>query len=865
MTISDIETWLDHHPHYLRSVAARCTRDRSLADDLVQETLLYALRKPPRDTKSPRRWLSRVLRSFAITWANADRSRRDRELYAWEPQESPKVRDGRQREEQLRLVRRAVGEMREPYRSTIEQRYFEGLGPQDIARRQGESVHTIKTRLRRARALLRTSLERTHGGEGRSRTLPACLVALLRRAGEGRAGVRRYGALWASAALGVMALPLLLLGASGGRTGEPAPPTSAPATGLDVAALATPAPSAEGHRAVDRLPLDVALSEASAAPVPAIPCLALDADGRPVPGVSLAFRPDGDVARSPEAVTDAEGRAWFGGALEPGTIEATGSWATLYEARLHGFAPQRAVTVVVAPARDVAGSVTDLAGNPLKGVQIGLPTRKTDRDVRSQLHSAIRSGTLWERTNAAGRFALGHVPEIPDMEFLALAPGFREQRFELGAGSHEDLVIRLAPSGGRSNASGEEALLRIQGRVVDASWTPLREAQVSAGKRLVSTDAEGRFELSLDLRRGRLANLLHDLGDDFPAVVAIAAGHQPALAYGVRPGGEVVLRLGPPPRALQGRVVDRAGSPLAGVRVAPHEVFQVANTDLERSLGGDPKRGRSPQNPYEVVTDERGEFLLPGLFDRPYRLLLRDPASGARRLTDEVVVDGVPLELSLGPPEVWRTVAGRVTDPSGVPLAAGLVTVVADIQHLRHGRARFGTRTEVLTSTVLKADGTFLLEDVPKEGAYLSVLAHRAAFFGREGGLGEPLATSLTGLELTVPRNARLELELPAGAADRFQVFDADGRLVFVLEDAHEPTPPLRRVKSHPIPTAAAGAAEPLELVLPEDAALLVLYERCRTVARLELDLRPGEVQRLAVDRSLLVPDEPPPPATSTH
>ena len=77
---------------------------------------------------------------------------------------SPLERAERDFELERKLVE-ALGALREPYKTTIHLRFYRDLAPSEIARAQGISVETVKTRLRRGLELLRTRLDAGHGGQ----------------------------------------------------------------------------------------------------------------------------------------------------------------------------------------------------------------------------------------------------------------------------------------------------------------------------------------------------------------------------------------------------------------------------------------------------------------------------------------------------------------------------------------------------------------------------------------------------------------------------------------------------------------------------------------------------------------------------
>lgn len=73
-----------------------------------------------------------------------------------------------ERHEAQQLLARLVGELGEPYRSTILLRYAEGLEPTEIAHRQGVPAGTVRWRVKEGLARLRAELDEAHGGDRRA-------------------------------------------------------------------------------------------------------------------------------------------------------------------------------------------------------------------------------------------------------------------------------------------------------------------------------------------------------------------------------------------------------------------------------------------------------------------------------------------------------------------------------------------------------------------------------------------------------------------------------------------------------------------------------------------------------------------------
>ncbi len=180
------------HAPFLQRLARTLIRDEHQAEDIVQETMAAALSKP-----APRRmraWLAGIARRVAYKKVRTAQRRRAREAAVARPERTPSTASVAQRlETQSRLVE-AVRTLPEIYRSVIVWRYFDDETPTAIATRNGVSVKTIETRLRRARTMLRAQLDNDHGGDGRSWSLALlCLIPESRKSALGWAAATTSG------------------------------------------------------------------------------------------------------------------------------------------------------------------------------------------------------------------------------------------------------------------------------------------------------------------------------------------------------------------------------------------------------------------------------------------------------------------------------------------------------------------------------------------------------------------------------------------------------------------------------------------------------------------------------------------------
>lgn len=144
-----------HAPMVYRLAYAR-TGNRADAEDVMQEVFLRMVRKAPafESEEHCRNWLLRVTVNcvgdvFRAPWRRHDL-----------PLEDLPAEQGRETGEGGVLD--AVLALPAPYRIPIHLHYYEGLSVAEIARTMGKSEGVVKTRLFRARAMLKEKLE---GGE----------------------------------------------------------------------------------------------------------------------------------------------------------------------------------------------------------------------------------------------------------------------------------------------------------------------------------------------------------------------------------------------------------------------------------------------------------------------------------------------------------------------------------------------------------------------------------------------------------------------------------------------------------------------------------------------------------------------------
>ena len=259
---ADLSAALLAHQDFVRALARGLVAGDEV-DDVVQETWLAALARPPRDAGALRGWLAAVVSNRARRRVRDASRRLDRERASARPE----ALDPAPAEERLALEHAVVGAvlaLREPYRTTVLERWYEGLSTAEIARRRGLTEGTVRARCSRALAMLRERLDRSSGPRESWSAALGALAAIEPAASPAASAL----ALSAAAAIAIAAAVVLVIASGVGARG---------AGEVELAALApaapepSPAPPAGGV-VVARAPL---ASEAAAAvllePGPAAP------------------------------------------------------------------------------------------------------------------------------------------------------------------------------------------------------------------------------------------------------------------------------------------------------------------------------------------------------------------------------------------------------------------------------------------------------------------------------------------------------------------------------------------------------------------------------------------------------------------
>jgi RNA polymerase sigma factor (sigma-70 family) len=138
------------------------------ADDLVQDTWVAAMHRPPDTTKPVRPWLGTVVRNNAFNRSRSAARRGAREtageVVSRQVPETAEALLGRL--ELHKILVEAVAELAEPYRRMVLLAYFEGLTSVEIGASENLPPGTVRGRLKTALDLLREALDRRLGDRG---------------------------------------------------------------------------------------------------------------------------------------------------------------------------------------------------------------------------------------------------------------------------------------------------------------------------------------------------------------------------------------------------------------------------------------------------------------------------------------------------------------------------------------------------------------------------------------------------------------------------------------------------------------------------------------------------------------------------
>ena len=150
------------HADFVRSLARSLVVDDHQAADVAQQTWLAALENPPDRKKPLRSWLSRVVRNFACRIHRSESRRRKYESAAPAARRVTSPDEVLEKEKIRRRLIEAVLALKEPYRTALVMRYYDGLQPREIAEQLHMSVERVWTHLKRGLLQLRERFDAQH-------------------------------------------------------------------------------------------------------------------------------------------------------------------------------------------------------------------------------------------------------------------------------------------------------------------------------------------------------------------------------------------------------------------------------------------------------------------------------------------------------------------------------------------------------------------------------------------------------------------------------------------------------------------------------------------------------------------------------
>lgn len=808
---------------WLRRMARRLVRDPSIADDLAQDTWVAALRQ---GREAGRGWLATVLRNAAAQMRRSDSARERRELAvapvegSGDPAASIVDRLATQRR-----VLDAVLALPESARTVVLLRFYEDLPPREIARRLGEPLASVKSRLHRALDRLRAELDARHGGSRSS-----WLLALAPFSSPAPAAILGAGGtVMAVSTKWVAGAAFLLVLAGGGwwlAQDDATEPVSSPIVARDARVDDVPTPEPQQEPGPSTAPSGVARTSVSAADVAPSPIAeperlqlrgrVLDAAGSARPGVRVKFTPlTSKNAATPTATSDAAGRFELGLTIPLGSVAVDDErFVTLYAPDVDGPFSGEAI-VVIADAVAMSGLVVDDNGAPIANATIDFEfTRRVAAAIPVPLDGSV--GRSFEtRSDPSGRFARAAVPLSPGIKIVASATGHASTTQPVPDRGPLDLRFVLPRLESQPGS--------LAGQVVDRFSIPIEGARIALLGEEATSGVDGRFRIDAQAVESQLNRLEVELWVAktglLPKRLALEPRRLPPFVTVVLDGAT---------RTIEGRVLDEAGKPAKEIGISIVDGTPFGQWDQEPAFAEEVAGDKHDA----VASGADGGFVVRGLMDRPYVLQAFDPVTRLRIHTAPIAAGSKDVTIALPPDAFVDGVRGRVVAPDGTPLVKASVFVQVtkrSIQVYAYGSEEHAASKPVSTD----ADGRFTLDHVQRGPLQLAVdgdaLIRTSAVVGTVGDRNDEFT-------IVVSRRCHLRAEL---AGHRIRA-----RWMRVLNAAGEALP-LGEVRGS---GASWSDSQPLQegrsavFAVAEGATTVRLTYADGTTEDLPLKLVPGEV-----------------------
>lgn len=822
---------------WTRELARRLVRYSDDADDLVQQTWVAALERPPSRSIPIKSWIAGVMRNLARERRRGDARRTQREQVAARG-EIDCSREGLvEKLETHRALVAAVAALGEPSRSTVLMRYFEGLSPREIARRTNTPVRTVHTRLHRALHELRRKLDTRYDRS-------TWMLALAPLARAKHATLAAWGAVILDAKLKVACAAVAVVGAASFFALRPA--TSASPSPAVAESANTAVATLDGNaEAPQRVRTEVGGSEKSPqSSTEAVQASAdlrgsvLDANAAPLAGVLVHWTAfgggDSIEAREP---SDALGRFVIPRPGGGGILNASGDrFVTVLTPYVDSLDEDGEHFVVVAPRVRFGGRVVDDAGNPLAGVQICVQFNSNLRSHFSTELATSAAGQWRTASSPTGEFAFDAAPAIEGSVAVATLAGYQQAELELPMSDRFDLVLTLRDDGARDSV--------LRGTVVGSDGAPIEGALVSLGDLVAlgsvatETDAEGRFALTLS----------HT--SDAKFVCALHAGLLPARVGRVGERADernswpdpLVIRLDRPSLSISGVVLDADGARIAGAEVWSDDRTPFAAIAEHGSEGSSTYAAtaehllRGEKYSFPLRTDAEGRFELRGLLEKSYTLCASRESTLDFATTAPIAAGTSGVEIRMPRVERIARIAGRVTSKSGDPLGRARVDLrlVASVPGVGGREAHDLDLMGMATDT--DSDGRFELRNVPRSARRVTVSSSAAAM-GNTFDIADGM--DLEHLEFAVALACKVRIDLSENAERVWwaKLLDPEGRELACLV-MHGNT----SISCNSV-SLDQGRSE--VFTVSEDARTFVLFEAGEELTRREIRLVPGDINVL--------------------